>query len=636
MSTNVAQPTIFLSYAHDDRVKAQQLAAALERLGYTVWWDALIEGGTVYTKSINEALDASDAVVVLWSKQSVESNWVRDEAAQGRDRRRLVPLSLDGSAPPLGFRQFQMIDVSGWRGRADAPQMDAIGRAIATAIGQEPPPPRAAAGPISRRGALVAGAGAAATLAGGGALVAWGTGLLGSGEAKAASIAVLPFKNLSGDPGQAFLADGMTEEVRSALSRNARLMVLAATSSNTVRDDPGDAKSIARKLGVAYLLEGSVQRAGDVVRVATNLTNGRTGFSEWSQQVDRRLDNIFVFESEVARTVSNALSVRMATDTPAPGGTANVQAYEAYLQGKALYNLAKDEATDRQAKADYEIAITADPNFALAHAALSRSLSSIAAGYAKADELKAIYSHAIDEAKRAIQIAPNLAEGHLALGYALFAGRLDVRGARPSYDKAYQYGRGNADIVLLCAAYMARTRRFQQARDAIDWALALDPLNPRTHRAAGTIAFAARRYADAITQGQRALELNPKISNANSSIGDSLMVMGKLADARAAYLKEPSAMFRLRGLAALEHRAGNQAAAKKAFEQLISEVGDAATYQQAEVMAQWGKTDEAMAKLQRARAIGDSGLSLVATDPLLDPISKDQRFVRFVKDLGFG
>jgi hypothetical protein len=114
------------------------------------------------------------------------------------------------------------------------------------------------------------------------------------------------------------------------------------------------------------------------------------------------------------------------------------------------------------------------------------------------------------------------------------------------------------------------------------------------------------------------------------------MILGKLPDARAAYLKEPSAMFRLRGLAALEHRAGNQPAADRAFAQLVGEVGDAALYQQAEVMAQWGRTDEAMVKLQRARAVGDSGLTIIATDPLLDPISKDPRFVRLVKDLGFG
>ena len=635
MSTNVAKPTIFLSYAHDDRVKAQQLAAALGRVGYTVWWDALIEGGTVYTKSINEALDASDAVVVLWSKQSIESNWVRDEAAQGRDRRRLVPLSLDGSAPPLGFRQYQMIDVSGWRGRADAPQMDAIRRAIATAIGQEPPPPRAAAGPITRRGALVAGVGVAATLAGGGALVAWETGFFGSGEAKAASIAVLPFKNLSGDSGQAFLADGMTEEVRSALSRNAGLMVLAATSSNTVRDQPGDAKSIARKLGVAYLLEGSVQRAGNVVRVATNLTNGKSGFSEWSQRVDRRLDDIFAFESEIARNVANALSVRMATDAPAPGGTRDARAYEAYLRGKALYNSAKGEESDREARANFELAIAADPRFALAHAALSRVLASIAASSAQASELKPLYSAAVAEAQRAIDLAPTLPQGQLALGYAKFAGFLDVRGARDSYNKAYQFGRGDADIGLLYALYSVRARRFAEARDAIERALALDPLNPRTHRAAGIIAFVSRDYDRAIERFRRALALNPGMTNANAFLAFSLMEKGQINEARAAAEAEKSAMFKQTALATIEHRAGNKAAAQTAFDALVAGEGDAALYQQAQVMAQWGQADRAIAMLNKARGVGDSGLTAIATDPLLDPLAHDPRYRALVRELGF-
>jgi TolB-like protein len=635
MASEAGGPAIFLSYAHADRAKAQRLASILEQAGYTVWWDALVEGGSRFAKSIDEALDKADAVVVLWSKHSVESDWVRDEAAQGRDRQRLVPLSLDGTVPPLGFRQIQVIKLSSWHGRADAPQIDAIRRAIAASLGGQPGPRPVASRSIDRRQVLVIGGGAAAAIAGGG-LIAWETGLIGPVRANARSIAVLPFKNLGGDSAQAFISDGLTEEIRSALSRNSRLLVLATTSSNTVRDDQGDARSIAAKLAVAYLLDGSVQRAGDRVRVAINLTNGRTGFSEWSDRVDRQLGDIFAFQSEIARNVSNALSVRMATDTPAPGGTRNAKAFEAYLRGKALYNATGGEESDRAARANFELAIAADPNFALAHAALSRVLASIAASSAEASELKPLYNQAVAEAERAIELAPTLPQGQLALGYAKFAGFLDVRGARPFYDKAYQYGRGNADIVLLCAAYMVRTRRFQESRDAIDWALALDPLNPRTHRAAGAIAFASRRYADAIAQGRRAVELNPKISNANAAIGDSLMELGKLADARGAYLKEPSAMFRLRGLAVLEHRAGHQAAAEKAFAQLVSEAGDAAMYQQAEVMAQWGQTDEAIAKLQRARAIGDSGLSLAATDPLLDPISKDPRFVSFVKDLGFG
>ncbi len=140
MSGDVAQPTIFLSYAHGDHAQAQRLAAALQRGGYTVWWDALIEGGTRYAASIDEALETADAVVVLWSRNSVNSDWVRDEAAQGRERHRLVPLSLDGTHPPLGFRQIQMIDISGWNGRSNAPQLEAVRRGIAAAMGQAVPP----------------------------------------------------------------------------------------------------------------------------------------------------------------------------------------------------------------------------------------------------------------------------------------------------------------------------------------------------------------------------------------------------------------------------------------------------------------------------------------------------------------
>ena len=634
MANDSGRPTLFLSYAHDDHAQAQRLARALERAGYTVWWDALIEGGTRYATTINEALEAADAVLVLWSKQSIQSDWVRDEAALGRERQRLVPLSLDGSRPPLGFRQIQVINLAGWRGRADAPQIDAIRRAIASALGHEAPTP-AATPRFTRRQAAIGGAAAATVAAAGGGVLVWKSGLFGRAGAKSRSIAVLPFKNLSGDPNQAYLSDGLTEEIRSALSRNAALMVLAGTSSNAASEVAGGAVKIAEKLGVCYLLEGSVQRAGERVRVRTNLTNGDTGFSEWSQQVDWQLGDIFAFETEIARTVSNALAVRMATDAPAPGGTRNARAYEAYLRGKALYNLAKDEATDRAAQGQYEIAIAADPNFALAHAALSRVLASIAAESAEASELKSLYASAIEEARRAIAIAPTLAEGNLALGYALFAGKLDVRGAQSWYEKAYRYGRGNADIVLLYALYAVRARRFNEARSAIHRALALDPLNPRTHRAAGTIAYASRRYAEAIPQYRRALEINPKMSNANAFMGDCLMALGQLDRARVAYLKEPAAMFRLRGLAILEHRAGNQAAAQRAFEQLLSEVGDAAMYQQAEVLAQWGKPDEALERLERALAIGDSGLSYVATDPLLDPLAKNPQFRKFVKNLGF-
>jgi len=633
MSSEAGGPAIFLSYAHADRAKAQRLAAILEQSGYTVWWDALIEGGSRFANSIDEALKKADAVVVLWSKHSVESDWVRDEAAQGRDRHRLVPLSLDGTVPPLGFRQIQVIKLARWHGRADAPEVHAIRRAIGAALGEEAGPHKIAALPINRRRALALGGGAA--VAAGAGLIAWEVGVFGSDRADARSIAVLPFKNLSGDPAQAFLSDGLTEEVRSALSRNAGLMVLATTSSNTVRGDVGDARSIADKLDVTYLLDGSVQRAGDRVRVAITLTNGKTGFSEWSTRVDRQLGDVFAFQSEIARNVSNALSARMATDAPAPGGTRDARAYEAYLRGKALYNSAKGEEADRAARANFEVAIAADPKFALAHAALSRVLASLAASSAEASELKPLYTQAVAEAQRAVDLAPTLPQAQLALGYAKFAGFLDVRGARPYYDKAYQYGRGDADIVLLYAFYAIRAHRFAEARDAIERALVLDPLNPRVHRGAGVIAFNARDYDRAIVQYRRALELNPAITNANAYLGMALMEKGKIAEARAAATTEKSAMFKQTALAIIEHRAGNAAAAQKAFDTLVAEQGDAALYQQAEVMAQWGQVDRAIALLNKARAVGDSGLTAITTDPLLDPLAKDPRYRALARELGF-
>ena len=637
MASEASKPTIFLSYAHADAKRAQQLASALTTRGYTVWWDGLIEGGAQFAKSIREALEAADAVVVLWSTASIESDWVADEAAQGRDRKRLVPLSLDGSLPPLGFRQYQTIDLAHWRGKAAAPQVDSIDRAISAAIGHAPgiaAVPIAAPPRVDRRSALLIAGGAGVALVGGGAIYALRDDLFDP-EAGERTIAVLPFKNLSGDPGQTYLSDGLTEEVRAVLTRNAGLQVLAATTSNTARDHQEGATAIAGKLGVAHLLEGSVQRAGDVVRVAIELTDGKTGFSTWSQRIDARLTDIFAFQTEVARTVSNALSVRMATQNPAPGGTRNVAAYEAYLRGRALYNLAKDERTDREAKALYENAIAADPDFALAHAALSRVLSSIASAYAPGPEIKPTFAAAIVEGRKAVALAPELAEAHLALGYAIFAGQLDIKNSRASYDQAYRYGRGSADNLLLYALYTVRAGRSAEARAAIGRAVALDPLNPRTHRAAGIIGFATRDYAGAATHFRRALELNPAMSNANAFLGTSLMQSGKLNEARAAIAKEPSAMFRLTALAVLEHRAGNRSAAERAHAQLVSDVGDAALYQQAEVMAQFGRAEEALALLRRARSVGDAGLIGIASDPLLDPIAKDSRFQTFVRTIGF-
>jgi len=331
--------TLFLSYARDDEPYARRLATALEHRGYTIWWDALIEGGAAYSRSIAEALETADAVLVLWSARSIESDWVRDEAGQGRERHRLVPLSIDGSKPPLGFRQYQVIDISRWHGRRNAPEIASIDRAIEAVLGDGHSTRAQPSVPMSRRTLMIGGAAAGLALAGGGAWLAWDRGLFGGGSAPL-TIAVLPFRNLSGDRSQDYFSDGLTDEVRTALTRIQSLKVLAGTSSEKAQEHGDDPKAVAADLGVGFLLSGSVQRAADTVRIAMDLVDGHTGFSRWSQSVDRKLTDIFAVQDDVTTHIVSALALNLNAgdrQSIAAEHTDNQEAYDFFLRGRELF-----------------------------------------------------------------------------------------------------------------------------------------------------------------------------------------------------------------------------------------------------------------------------------------------------------
>ena len=222
----------------------------------------------------------------------------------------MVPVSIDGTSAPLGFRQIQHINLSAWKGKQKAPEIAQLVRAIRSTVAS----PGSQMGttsvidsartPLSRRAALVGGGAAIAITAGG--LLTWKSELL-EGGTLANSVAVLPFKNLSQDPQQAYFSDGLSEELRSTLSLNKQLIVAAETSSNSFRDKEVDAKTIARKLDVAYILDGSVRRAGDTLRITAQLINGAKGFDIWSQSFDRKTGDVFAIQSEIATFVVDAL-----------------------------------------------------------------------------------------------------------------------------------------------------------------------------------------------------------------------------------------------------------------------------------------------------------------------------------------
>jgi TolB-like protein/tetratricopeptide (TPR) repeat protein len=640
--------TVFLSYSRADEKRARPIIEALERAGYAVWWDGLLGGGDRFARATAEALERARAVVVLWSKTSIDSHWVHDEATAGRDASRLVPLSLDGSMAPLGFRQFQVIDVS--HARRDGPEIRQLLEAVA-ALHDAPPMHRTARAatsdetPLVRRRGLILG-GAALVAVGAAAAVAWRTGLVGGPAAPANTVAVLPFANLSGDAGQRYFADGLAAEIRSTLARNAALRVMGQTSSNAFRTRTEDAKSIARLLGVAFLLDGNVRLAPGRVRVDAELIDGRTGFSRWAQTFDRTLDDIFTVQSEIAGAVTAALTRAVARPAAAlhTGATANVAAFDAYLRGKAAYALAAGPDTDREALAHFDEAIAADPRFAAAHAGRGRTLAALANEQGqKAADRGTTYDEAIEAARRAVALGPDLADAHSALGFIL-VGRLDVRGARAPYERSYQLGQGDADVLSRYGLYCGQTGRFEAAETALQHARELDPLNPRAFYNSGYIEFASHRFAEALPLFQKALELNPKMSAAHGYVGYSLLLLGRADEAEAAFRlelkpdplsKRGDPLTSLPGLAMVAKRAGHSAEAEARFADLVRESGDNGLYQQAQVLAQWGDVERALDTLQRARKAGDPGLFLAGQDPLLDPLRKDPRFSRLLGELGF-
>lgn len=642
--------SVFVSYSRKDRPEVMPIIEGLQKAGITVWWDGLLEAGNVFLQTTEDALENAAVVLVVWTRTSINSNWVRDEATSGRDDGRLVPLTIDGSMAPLGFRQFQIADLSGWHGDAEAPEFAEIIRSVRTLVNQsETQTPSKASldtapmdnGPadkgqmFTRRTALLAGGTAVVA----GAAVVWNGGWLEGSATQANSIAVLPFNNISGDRSQDYFADGLSEELRSTLSLNQQLQVAAKTSSNSFRDKQLEVKAIAEKLGVSHILDGSVRRAGNVIRVAAQLIDGETGFEKWSESFDREMTDIFAIQSEIATTVTDALIARISSDgTTADmlvGGTANDSAYDAYLRGKALYDLAKDETTDREALDQFDQAIGLDANYAAAHAAKSRVLTVIANSYASGGELNQYYDAAVESARLAIAAAPTLAEGHSALGFVLFNGRLDVKSAFDPYQKAYELGYGNADILSAYANFMSRIGKFPEARRAIERAKKLDPLNPSVFRNAGVIEYGDREYEKATDDLRKALAINPKTSVVYSVLGDIALISGDPGEAKQLYLEESGALGRQKGLAIIERKLDNLPAAKNALDSMIADFGNNSLYQQAQVAAQWEDLEAGMELLERAMSAGDSGLVQSRNDPLLDPLRDDQRFAELQKKLGF-
>jgi adenylate cyclase len=370
---------IFLSYAREDVDCAKQLAESIGRTGHEVWWDRHIHGGSRFTTEIDRALKDADVIVVIWTDASVESAWVQDEAAEGRDTERLVPVSLNGCRPPLGFRQFHTIELGAWKGDGDPLQMEELLQAIGNTVGTRSaakstakPPPEPAQAQIS--------------------------------------ICVLPFVNMSGDPEQEYFSDGITEDIITDLSKVSALLVIARNTAFTFKGKVMDVKDVARALDVSHVLEGSVRKAGDRVRITAQLIDSKTGGHVWADRYDRDLTDIFAIQDEISKAIVAALRVKL---LPAERkaiearGTSSVEAYNLYLMARqqwtegSLGDIRRQETIVRICKQ----ALTFDPDYAQAWALMALAQSQLR------------FWHGMDvdpapAAERALSINANLAEAH--------------------------------------------------------------------------------------------------------------------------------------------------------------------------------------------------------------------------------
>jgi TolB-like protein len=648
---------IFLSYNREDQTVAKRFAQGFESEGFNVWWDTTLRAGEAYDEVTEAALRSAKAVVVLWSQKSVVSRWVRAEALLAHRNKTLVPCMIEPCERPIMFELTQTADFYGWKGNRSDPRWSALLADVRslmaknqnalqdsvplTALMSAAPKPS-----TSRRTLILSGA---AILVGGGlGIWAWRSrsqNPAGS-TSNANSVAVLPFINISGDASQAYFADGLSAEVRAELASNARLRVSAQTSSEVFKTRTADAQSMARQLGVAYLLDGNVRKSASTARVNAELIDGKTGFSLWAQTFDRPLDDIFAVQSEIAQAVVTALLATLPQPKADPkgdpsdtrlalGGTRNLAAYEEFLHGRALFESAVSVQTDREALAAFDRAIALDPNYAAAFARRGRTLAVLASQSGDAASIIENRQAAVTAARKAVELAPTFADGHSALGFILFTSVLDARSAKPAFDKSLQYGSGDGDILTGFAMFCGRTGRAREAADNIKQALARDPLNPTVYRSAGQIAAMARQHDEALASYERVLAMNPKASIVNSLKGASLFWKGELTKARAAYAAEPNELFGLPGLAIIDKKTGRDRDAESALAKLIAGYGDSGLFQQAQVYAGWGDRAKALSILEQAYVVGDSGLASIFTDPFFDFVRQEPRFLQLLKSIGF-
>ncbi len=464
------------------------------------------------------------------------------------------------------------------------------------------------------------------------------------------SVAVLAFDNLSDDKGSEYFSDGISEELLTVLQKIPGLHVAARTSAFSFKGKNATAQEIGEKLGVARLVEGSVRKAGDAVRIAARLTQTTNGQEIWSENYTRNLQDVFAVQTELAQTIVEQLKGQLTDGAADPtakaaiqaevqaaekGGTKTVEAHEAYLQGRFFLNRHSEKETE-QARAAFERAVQLDPRFALAWAGLAQT-HVWDCNYGTEGGQKGFNDHlaaARESVERALSLEPDLPEA--LYPRAMIETNFDYnwKGATETLRKALTLSPQDP-ALLMEAENLAQTRgEMAQALDFIRRAVALDPVNAQARAFLANTLSTSGKQAEARAEYMRVIELNPSAPNSHAGIGLTYLMEGKFEEAVVAAQKDAADWARLLIVSCARWGQRRIPESDAALSELIAKFGEVAAYQIAGVYGYRNDKDHAFEWLERARRQHDAGLASLRADVLLPNLHDDPRWDALLRTIG--
>src|SRR5262245_22167106 len=445
------------------------------------------------------------------------------------------------------------------------------------------------------------------------------------------SIAVLPLVNESGDLKDDYFSDGLSEELIAALAQISGLKVIGRSSSFRFKDRKEEPRTIGEKLGVSTLLDGTVRKQGDRVRIVAELVNAADGIQLWTRTFDRQLKDIFAVQEEIARAVAESLKVTLlGSDSAQKSAPKSVEAHNAYLQGH--FHLQRRNVEDyRKAITYYDQAIELDAEYALAYAERAEAWAFIGD---LTGQRPTAYPKARSDAEKAVAIAPALPEARAALGWVRCLVDWKFAEGLAELRRAIELSPANPTANDLLARIILYLGRFDDAERQARHAIELDPLSTLTQGNLARVLFYAGKLDEADAAARRAADLQPAVA---SSHRWQVLIAAQRGDGKAALREaqlEPDEGYRRFELAVAQYVVGDRRAADEALADLLAKAREGFAYQIAEVYAVRGEKDKAFDWLQTSFDDRDAGMLGLLVDPLLRNLRDDPRYKNFLAELG--